>query len=285
MKRIKSKSARKISKRINNLSRLELCDLDKDIISKYINNSFKIPYNSFIQQGNKGYVFRACMNKNNENKPFSSVNRIAFNPNPDYIGRANLKGKGIGYGASSLDIAAIEVCQESLRTTNEIFFYLTIGMWQLISDINTSVICHSKKALAKGTDLYQAYISITNQKVIEYGFSKKQLRLWNLKNRFFAEQFAKTKINCNNDYLFTALYTNSIFNSVNPEFDSVWYPSQAYNYLGFNIAYKPRLVESGIMKIQKVFNVKITFFQNNKLYPRIDIINETERIKDDKIEW
>jgi len=245
-----------------------------------------MPYNPFPQKANSGYIYRACMNKE-DSKPFDSIKRIAYNPAPDYIGRANLIGKGVGYGASSIDTAAIEVCQDSLRKSQKRKFELTIGKWIISQDIHTAVICYSKKALETPTDLIDAYNSITKQKIEEHGFNKKQLRIWNLKNRFFAEQFAKSNIICDNynDYLFSALYSNTIFKSKKPNFDCIWYPSQAYNYIGFNIAYKPLLFDSGILKLQKAYCVSIEFQSNYKYYPKINILKETDTFKANKIIW
>lgn len=127
LKKINSVSARKISNRVNILSQLDLCTLTKDDAVRNLLNSFDIPYNLFPQKANRGFIFRACINESE--LPFCSIKRIAYNPNPEYIGRASLPNKGVGYSASDLDIAAIETCQDSLRDSKQRTFFLTIGKW------------------------------------------------------------------------------------------------------------------------------------------------------------
>ena len=283
LKRIKSVSARKISKRVNILARLDLCILTKDFIAKNLLNSFKIPYNQFPQQANKGFIFRACINESE--LPFSSIKRIAYNPNPVNIGRANLIGKGIGYGANSLDIAAIESCQDSLRESEQSTFFLTIGKWIINESLRTALICHSEKALLSGTDLNIAFNALTNLMIKENNYRKKQLRIWNLKNKFFADQFAKSMIRCKNEYLFSAIYANTVFKSKNPKIDCIWYPSQAYKYKGFNIAYKPELVDQKTFTVVEVSYAKIEFLENRLAYPTITILKSTGQFAGDKIIW
>lgn len=237
LKKIKSVSARKVSNRVNALSRLDLCNLTKEDVVKNLLNSFNLPFNQFSQKAKTEYVFRACINE--PGHPFSSIKRIAYNPKAGYIGRANLSGKGIGYGASSLDTSAIESCQDTLRHTKQSTFFLTIGKWIINEDLSTALICHSKEAISSGTDLIIAFKALIELNVRENHYNKKQLRIWNLKNRFISDQFAKKMIKCENDYFFSAIFGNSAFKSQDPAIDCIWYPSQAYNYKGFNVAYKP----------------------------------------------
>ena len=283
LKKIKSVSARKISKRVNVLARFDLCILTKDYVAKNLLISFKIPYNQFPQQANKGFIFRSCINESE--LPFNSIKRIAYNPKPSNIGRSNLVGKGIGYGANSLDIAAIECCQDSLRESEQSTFFLTIGKWIINESLRTALICHSEKALLSGTDLEIAFNALTDLMINENNYRKKQLRIWNLKNRFFADQFAKSKIRCKNDYLFSAIYANTVFKSKDPKIDCIWYPSQAYKYKGFNIAYKPELVDQKIFTVVEVSHVKIEFLKNRIAYPTITILKSTGEFADDKIIW
>jgi len=278
MKKINPSSLRQLRKRIKKLSLLNLSKYNKDTVSKFINNSFKIPYNTWIQKSGH-IIYRSCIN-DNEN-PFEKISRIAYNPDPDYIERANLKGKGTGYGAGSLNISAIENCQYELRNGKRRTFYLTIGAWIPTRDLNVIVICHSKRARKVGTDLRDAYYSLLKKQA----GSRKDKRVWNLKNKFFAEQFAKEKFKHENDYLFSALFSNTVFKSEDPIIDAIWYPSVAYRLKGFNIAYKPSLVDNKELIIKKVFYVKIQFKSNYRSFPTISIISESSTFEGDMIIW
>jgi len=283
MKKLKSVSARKISKRINTLNRLNLSKYEANHINHILRNSFRVPYNLFTQQVGKGFIFRACINETTN--PFESIKRIAYNPNPNDIGRANLKNKGIGYGASSLDTAVVESCQDQLRNTTQRIFNLTVGEWAVDSDLDAVIICNNVKALSVGTDLDVAYSSIVKFKIENEDYNKKKIKIWELKNRFYANQFAKKEINSKKDYLFSAIYSNFILNSKKPTFDCIWFPSQAYQYKGFNIAYKPELVDSRKMTLNKVYDIEVNFSNNSNEYPTITIRKYTNKFINDFIQW
>jgi hypothetical protein len=282
MKKTNPNSLRQLRKRIRKLSSLELSKYNKDVVSQLINNSFKMPYYTFRQQ--KGYpIYRSCVIEKENDKPYDSIKRIAFNPNPDYIERANLKHKAIGYGASSLANAAIEGCQYKLRNSPQRKFYLTIGIWTPTRDLNVMIISNARKARKSGTDLNEAYNSIRNH--IGTSLTRKDIRVWILKTKFFAEMFARDKIKHENEYLYSALFSNTLFKSKNPVVDSIWYPSRAYKFKGFNIAYNPNIVESKSMLLTKVVFAKILFSYNYNSYPRIDIISSTSEFLEDRIIW
>jgi len=281
LKSIKSISAKKISRRTITLSILNLEDYEPKTISNYINLSFKIPYNTWNQP--TGFsIFRSCINDSKE--PYNSIKRIAYNPNPDYIERANLKGKKIGYASQSLEISAIENCQYACKTTKQRIYYLTIGEWEIKRDLNSIIICHSNKALNAGTDLRIAYNALLEREKSKR--TRKEVRIWNLKNRFFAEQFSKSRIKHENDYLFSALYSNTVFKSKKANIDCIIYPSVAYKYKGFNYAFKTQLIDEGLLALKAAYHVRIDFKQKVFRYPKdIVILNTTSHFRNDVIIW
>jgi len=58
---------------------------------------------------------------------------------------------------------------------------LTIGKWEINSDLSTALICHSEKALSSGTDLIIAFKALIDLNIRDNDYKKKQLRIWNLK--------------------------------------------------------------------------------------------------------
>jgi hypothetical protein len=240
-----------------------------------------MPYNTWTQP--RGHtIFRSC--KNDDIEPFESISRIAYNPNPDYIERANLKEKSIGYGSQDLKTAAIENCQWYCRNTIQRTYYLTIGEWMINRDLNSIIICHSKKALNAGTDLKFAYQALLKRELNKN--NRKEFRIWNLKNRFFAEQFAKKKINHENDYLYSALYSNTVFKSKEANIDCIVYPSVVRRYTEFNYAYKPVLIDDKSLTLIRAFHVKIEFrFGTFRTPKRITILKTTTNFGENSINW
>jgi hypothetical protein len=221
MKKIKDNSIRQLRKRIKRLNSLDLSKYNKDAVSGFINNSFKIPYHTWTQPC--GYmIYRSQINESDEN-PFDSIKRIRFNPNPESIERANLKGKGTGYASDSLKVAAIENCQYELKTSSRKSFHLTVGVWIPQRELNVMIIYDSKKGRRSGTDLHDAYLGV-KRKLIREEYSRKDIRSWTLRNNFFANQFAKEFKVDENEYLFSALLSNTIFKCQDPVIDAIWYP-------------------------------------------------------------
>lgn len=289
MKKVNPKSLKQLRKRIRDLKKLDLEYFDKESVSHLINKLFTISKDFFAQK--KGIpIFRSCYQKKGA-EPFDRISRIWYNPEPEYIERANLKGKEIGYGANALDISAIESCQYSLRNTKEREFSLTIGSWIPQRDLKIMIVCNSYKAQKIGNDLRTAYKELRKskkQELIKESKTKslnKELRAWAYRKAFFSDQFAKEDINSEKNYLFSALLANTIFNSTNPSIDCIWYPSVAYQYKGFNIAYKSQLIREKDLVLHEVYHVVISFFQNIKKYPKIEIISKTSNFKDDNIIW
>lgn len=59
---------------------------------------------------------------NQANEHFKTISRIAFNPSPSYISRANLVKQPIAYYACNYDVALLEACHDKLRQSHENHF-------------------------------------------------------------------------------------------------------------------------------------------------------------------
>ena len=279
---IKIDSNRKLSKRFKQLNRINFCGFHPKYISK-ISNLRKFPFDLHeLEPTDSNYVFRACLNELTE--PFDSINRIKYNPKPKYISRANVKGQGIGYYASALDIAVIEGCQVQLRNSTTREFSLTVSKWKIKKKLSIQIICNNQKIQQAGTDL-ELYCQPTLKKRRE-DLEKKHYRAYYLKTRFLADQYAKTNIICENeDYLISALHSKTVLNPTN-NIDGIIYPSVGYLYMGFNYAFPPRLFDNYYFQLEEVMHVVVKFDKmNHKIYPNLNIINSTSNFDKDRIIW
>lgn len=284
----KPTSVRKLRKRISFLESIDLAATNKEKVCNLIRHSFKIPFNEFLWEAEKRKpIYRSCSHDNKkpeEKSPYSSISRISYNPNPSKeLGRAYFgNGKVVSFASNGFDIAIIESCQDSLRNTKEREFYVTVGEWVVTENLYVSIVCHNKAALKQDTDLSIAYRSLYLFNV-KKGFSRGKLKCWNLKNKFFADQYAKKKIKSKNDYMYSAIHANTNLN--HKGIDGILYPSQAYEYKGFNFAFPGNLIDKGKLKIRKAIYARIKFSTNVRDYPEIEIIKETSTFVKDTIVW
>ena len=86
-------------------------------------------------------------------------------------------------------------------------------------------------AQTSGTDLIEYYNATRSKRKRE--LSKSKYRTWFLKTRFLADQYAKNIINCEKDYLISAIYSNTVLKSTKPLIDGIIYPSVRYIFKGF----------------------------------------------------
>jgi hypothetical protein len=280
----KVNSNRQLSKRFKKLVRMNFCGFHPKFISK-ISCLRKIPFDLHkILPTETNYIYRACLNEMNE--PFDSINRIQYNPNPQYISRANVKGQGIGYYACALDIAVIESCQDQLRNTAEREFNLTVSKWKVQKNLSTQIVCNNQKTQQAGTDL--GLFCQATLKKRKADLEKKHYRTYFLKTRFLSDQYAKTNIKFeNDDYLISALHSKTLLNP-NNNIDCIIYPSVGYRYLGFNYALPPRVFNEEYLELREVFNVNVEFdMKNFKEYPSLNVIKSSNTFdkENDKIIW
>ena len=164
--------------------------------------------------------------------------------------------------------------------------YLSVGEWLLTKKIQVSIVCHSRRAHRRSGDLIQAYQSLTKL-IKSKSNNQSEFRIWKRKNRFFSDEFAKN-VNWGNEkeYLFSALYSNVVLNTKNEKLKAsgLWYPSVAYKFFGHNVAYKTELIENGTLILNSVKHVKCSYL-SKKSKPIVEVIAETNIIKDDVISW
>ena len=216
------KSNRSLAKQFIKLNRVSFCRLSKKQILSF-SILRKIPFDLHDLFPGK-YIYRAVIIDGSV--PHNSVSRIAFNPNPSYISRANIKGQGIAYYACAFDISIIEGCRDKLKSSNKREFELTVSKWKIKKKLSIQIICNSLKAQSSGTDLVDYYYATRTKNKSE--LPRRKYRTWFLKTRFFAEQYAKNIAKCEMDYIISATYANTLLKSTDPLIDGIIYPSVQY---------------------------------------------------------
>ena len=266
--------------RIKELDAFDLCGSNLHEVNVNIVNSVNIPSHIFPQDKND-VIYRALICDSNH--PIDLVKRISYNPEPAIkIGRANLVGESVFYASSVLDTAAIEACQDRIKSSDEMVFYLTIGKWMIKRELKINVICHSKKAKEMGNRLTEAAESIDT--MMHKGRTADGYQIFLLESQFFSDQFAKETIKCQNDYLFSAICASELFNNPKSECDGIWYPSVGTRLNGYNAIYKPSLIDIGTIQLVDVSFVRI-IFSNIDDYPKINTLNRTAKLENENIIW
>ena len=205
MRKRKSNSNRTLARTFKYLNRLNFCQ-HKEGYFKHISALKQIPYEIYdLEPVDNNYVYRAVMNQPNIH--FTNISRIAFNPSPNCISRANLSKQPIAYYACAYDIALIEACHDKLRQSNERSFLLTVSKWKVVKKVPVQIICNCPQTQKVGTDLYYFYDKCRLKR--KSTLPAKKYRTWFLKTRFISEQFAK-EANDNMNYYITARYSNQI---------------------------------------------------------------------------
>lgn len=216
-------SNRRLSKRFKTLNKISFKSFSCKDLSQ-VSSLRTIPYDTHILEvTDSNYVYRACINEGD--KPFESVSRISYNPNPQNMSRANLKGQAVGYYACAADIAIIEGCQDLLRNTGKREFSLTVGKWKIKREFSIQIISNSKKTQQAGTDL-NMFWNRTKEKRFN-DLRRKYFRTYFLKTQFIAAQYSKTDIEDEKDYAISALHAKTILNG-RAEIDGIIYPSVGY---------------------------------------------------------
>jgi hypothetical protein len=229
-----------------------------------------------------GYpIYRGQINDNDI--PFDSIKRISYNPSPaKTLGRANLIGEQVFYGANDWKIAAIEACQDKLRNEGIKEFYVTIGKWVFVKDFNVSVICHSNIRQGVVKELKEAVEAIDI--MMREGRSPEEYQSLLLINKFFANQFAKQNINYNNDYFFSAFCASELLNHSAHSIQGIWYPSVPYLYYGYNYVLKTSFIDEGFIKFEEASFHKLLFKDIDSL-PVFEFLKFTSKFENDTIAW
>lgn len=240
----------------------------------------RIPFDVYdLEPTSSNYIYRAVINECDSQ--FIKISRIAFNPNPQQISRANLRKQAVAYYACDYDIAIIEACHDKLKMTDKRTFDLTVSKWKIQEKIPVQIINSSTLAQSAGTDLIFYYEGCKSKQKSK--LPQNRYRTWYLKTKFIAEQFAK-EISSEMDYYITARYSNQLFKKT--EIKGIVYPSIRYLYKGFNYALSPHLFEDDSLQLEEVTEYRVTFDKNDMTkYPIIEKGNTTCHFDGDNILW
>lgn len=273
------KSNKYLSKTLNRLSRLDFSKYRKGYFNQ-IGMLNRIPFEIFdLEPTSSNYVYRAVINKPDTH--YEKISRIAFNPNPKSMSRANLKEQAVAYYACDYDIALMEACHDTLSTTNKRVFELTVSKWKIQKKIAVQIINGSSLAQNAGTDLNLYYAKCRLKRLTT--LPKKRYRTWYLKIKFMAEQFAK-EISSEMDYYITARYSTQLLKKT--EAKGIIYPSIRYLYKGFNYAFSPHLFRDNSLQLEEISEYKVIFDKNDiTQYPTIIKQNSTCCFNGDNISW
>lgn len=233
------------------ISELKNCDLSKTSEEKVIRKIRELSLIPFPTAMLKSGFYVDRIRINNENELFYSEKEISYREdlyNIKSYGRANLTGQSLFYGAfESENIKHPRFV--NLIETSEIFreiekyseldkkFYATLGRWELVNETEVLEIIFDKNIIEKSEE---------NKKSYEYHLQK----LSTIENKdefqkileFFSSEFAKKRIESDNDYKLSAIYFNLALMS-NQSIAGVKYPSVKSDYLGYNLALLPNALE------------------------------------------
>lgn len=195
-----------------------------------------------------------------EEKPFSNLSEISYNPKCDKFGRANTQDNPMFYGS----FAAPNMQEPILTNTAEIIHVLangnhkiqndsiefTIGEWKTIKPLPVFPMIFNESYLLKNEifrPLYDTYIK-TN---LNYPRNKKIIE-------FIAQEFSKEEILSDSDYKITAAFTELLLKSYKGKIEAIIYPSVRAFGNGFNIALTPDFVKE-YLRLVKVYTARMYY--------------------------
>jgi len=210
-------------------------------------------------------IIRARPNKT-DGEVFTTRSELSYRPqeyNTDYQ-RASTINQTMFYGSivpeqtavSDIDNARAIACFEAAKTFRNNYFTsiekITFSRWEVIEDINLIMIAFTGNYLRPGSILTSLN---QNFKDSIYAMDEELYRRSLVINEFLSQQFSKSTITADYDYLISALYTNLI---IKQGFDGVFYPSVKADGRGYNVCItkecadnKLRLYSAGEGKIIK----------------------------------
>ena len=239
----------KIKEIIAKIKSFDLVNVSEEQLFNKIKELTLIPFPTAILRNNF-YVDRLRMNDGD--RLFYSIEDISYRKDLENIkkyGRANYPNQSIFYGAFESENIKLPRFV-SLIVTSEIFrdiekngnvdkkFYATLGRWKLKKETEVLEIIFSEEYLK----------SEENRRAFEYHWNNLKNQLPDYEERFkiilefFTSEFAKKIIPSHEDYRISASYFNLSLNS-SPNIGGVKYPSVKSDYLGYNLALLPEVLE------------------------------------------
>ena len=150
------------------------------------------------------------------------------------------------------------------------------------SIVTLMLVCNNEEALAAGTDLAKALPGLERKLRKDSHYTDEQIAAWKMRCNFFADEFAKKRINNERDYYFSAILTSYILEK-NDFCDGILYPSVAYAYRGHNIVYRPRLIEQKGLVLDEALFLRIEVPKRNRV--EYEILHTTKSFDGDVIVW
>ena len=265
----------KIREIIEEIKSFDLVNVSEDQLFNKIRELVLIPFPTAILKNNF-YVDRLRMNDGD--KLFYSIDDISFRKDLENIkkyGRANYPHQSVFYGAfESENIKHPRFV--SLIETSEIFrdiekygdvekkFYATLGRWKLKKETEVLEIIFSEEYLK----------SEENKTAFEFHWNNLKEQLPDYEERFkiilefFTAEFAKKIISSHENYRISASYFNLSLNS-SPNIGGVKYPSVKSDYLGYNLALLPEVLEENF----ELSNVALLEIDKKGKSTVVDIVN------------
>lgn len=252
--------------------------------------------------GGNNLLYRGRLITDPEKKPFSEFNQINYigKENLDKIikyGRVNKPGESMFYASTKKAIACLETFTKEVDLEhlgdNSLSLFVQVGIWK----IETSLVLARMPIPENDFATFLNKMKMLNLEQITLDEVQKQ----NAELRgafsneehfkileFFAEEFAKIKMDDNNGYKLSNYYADRVFNrnsnfDTNLSIDGIMYPSVPSSYQELNIVLPPSIVDSKLRFLWSDF-VWVTI--NKKRGVRFNTIEQRAKVNDKGvIEW
>lgn len=215
-------------------------------------------------------LYRACENtvflktRYTNALPWKTVDRISHAPLvkekeiiKDY-GRANLPGQARFYCSNFYPTACVECLTQGFTINESESKTVTSGAWRVAAPLVLAQIAFSPKKLLEirhlNPDLYEERLAFTKDwyEHTTKDFEDNPLEGLSLEYtvkllEFFSDEFAKTDIASDRDYILSNFYAESVFEQTyladGTPIDGMIYPSVKYSYQEFNVVLHPRAMQ------------------------------------------
>lgn len=224
-------------------------------------------------------IIRARLSDKNS---FKEVSQLSYKPqkfNSEYQ-RASTPFQTMFYGSIVPEIlgetepttaritSMYEVCSELLDINSIFEKDITFSVWEVLDDIKLVSLIHHEM-FERPTKLSQELMEQYKLMIAENPkFEKPSIEI----SRFLGEQFAKSPIKSQYDYLISAVYSELM----SLKYDGVLYPSTRLSGEGINITLRPDVVKTKLRFLQAS---ECTVYKNRK---NVFLGNSTSTIFDGK---
>lgn len=206
------------------------------------------------EYGGINLVYRARKNNNPNGSPWNKISEIDIIPKHKWhdeikkFGRVNKPGHGIFYGSFEPSVA----CSEAFSKGNAFEFKnslrVTAGIWQFTTPMTFVEIPRS----IRWYNYLYSQVSFKPEKLLAHHIEEKNNKIKQQINNdhgydllmFFADEFAKIKIETHLDYQLCNYFADRVFNRFSNFddhgfIDGIVYPSITLSYEHLNVAIRP----------------------------------------------